>query len=74
MAKRQSLPGYRVGDYDYSAFPRSIARKRLYKKLITTWDREFNSTKLVIPPDVLNKFKGAYLIFHGKTSNPNQNV
>ena len=71
MTKKHQI---RVGESDHKASPRSKGRMRLYTNQNKIWDQEFNSTKLLIPADVLDKFKGMYHRFSGKIPNPNENI
>ena len=63
---------FRVGEADHKTNPRSKGRMRLYANQNRTWGREYNSTKLLIPPDVLDKFKEMYHRFIAKTPNPTE--
>ena len=71
MTKKHQI---RVGESDHKASPRSKGRMRLYTNQNKIWDQEFNSTKLLIPADMLDKFKEIYHRVTGKTSNPNENI
>ena len=46
----------------------------IYKKLNEVLDNEYDSTKLLIPYDVLDQLKEMYLRFSGNNSNPNENI
>ena len=59
---------------DHTRNPRGKGKMTLLKTQNKTWDEAFNSTKLLIPADMLDKFKEIYHRVTGKTSNPNENI
>ena len=71
MTKKHQI---RVGESDHKTNPKSKGRMLLNANQNKTWDQEFNSTKLLIPADMLDKFKEIYHRVTGKTSNPNENI
>ena len=56
MIRNLRVKTYQVGDDDYTACPRSSARKKAFVKANARWNSEFFSTTLDIPNDVLNDF------------------
>ena len=63
MTKKHQI---RVGESDHKTNPKSKSRMLLNANQNKTWDQEFNSTNLLIPSDVLDKFKELYQRFSGK--------
>ena len=59
---------------DHTADPTCKRRMNISRVLNDVYDNEYNSTKLLIPDDVLDLFKGFYLKFTGNNPNPNQNI
>ena len=46
----------------------------VFKAQNRLWDNEYNSTKLLIPPGVLDKFREKYHIYSGNNLNPYENI
>ena len=61
----------RRGMADHTADSTSKRRMRIFRGLNDVLDNEYDSTKLLIPDDVLDLFKGSYLKFTGNNPNPN---
>ena len=59
---------------DHTSNPKDKRRMRIFKALNELWDNEYNSTKLLITADVLDKIKEMYHICSGKHPNPNENI
>ena len=65
---------FRVGAADHKTNPRSKGRMILYSNQNRTREREYISTKLLLTPDVLDKFKEMYHRFTDNTPNPTENI
>ena len=59
---------------NHTVNPKCKRRMEIYKKLNEVLDNEYDSTKLLIPNDVLDQFKEMYLRFSGNNPNPNKNI
>ena len=59
---------------DHTSNPKSTRRKTIFKAQNELLDNEYNSTKLLIPNDVLDQFEEMYLRFSGNNPTPNENI
>ena len=59
---------------DHTANLKCKRRMAIHKDLNDVLDNEYDSTKLLIPTDVLNEFKDMYLRFSGSNPNPKKNI
>ena len=59
---------------DHTSNSKGKRRMTIFKDPNELQDNEYNSTKLLIPVDVLDQFKEMYHIFSGKKLNPNKNI
>ena len=59
---------------DHTVNPKCKRRMAIYKNVNEVLDNEYDSTKLLIPNDVLDQFKEIYHIYSGKIPNSNENI
>ena len=62
------------GMADHTVNPKCKRRMAIYKDLNEVLDNEYDSTKLLIPTDVLDQFKEMYHRFSVNNPNPNENI
>ena len=62
------------GMADHTVNPKCKRRMKIFKDLNEVLDNEYDYTKLLIPPDVLDQFKEMYHRYSGKIPNPNENI
>ena len=72
MPKEKNI--IRRGMADHTVNPTCKRRMIIYRDLNDVLDNEYDSTKLLIPNDVLDQFKEMYLRFLGNNPNPNENI
>ena len=70
-AKKKSKSCFRIGDSDHTTNPSNKTRMKLAKTYNTKWYKQFNSTRLETPIDVLYKWRG-YLTQNERIVDRNQ--